>query len=71
MANHAQRTYAILTLALLVPVAMAQLVQTLTALTFVIAHRLNIGLVQHALRRALGVELAVLEATVNAYKVNK
>ena len=71
MANPAQPTYAIQTLASLVQVALVQPVQTLMVLTFVIAHRLNIGLVQHVLQRALGVGVALLEATVSACKVNK
>lgn len=71
MANHAQPTYAILTLALLVPVALAQLVQIVTEQVFVIAPRLNIGLVQHALLGALGEVAVLLEETVNASKVNK
>ena len=69
MANPAQPTYAIQTLASLVQVALVQPVQTLMVLTFVIAHRLNTGPVQHALRRALGEEAVQLEATVNACKV--
>jgi hypothetical protein len=69
MANPAQPTYATLTLASLVQVALAQLVQTVTVLMFVIARRLNTGLAQHALRRALGEEAVRLEATVNACKV--
>ena len=69
MANPAQHIYAIQTLALLVQVALAQLVQAVTELTFVIAHRLNIGLAQRALQRALGEEVALLEEIANAFKV--
>ena len=69
MANPAQHIYAILTLASLVQVALALPVHSLTALMFVIVHRLNTGPVLHALRRALGEEAVQLEATVNVCKV--
>ena len=71
MANPAQPTYVIQTLVLLVLVALAQLVLTLMVLTFVIVRHPNTGLVQHALQRTLGEEVARLEAIVNAFKVNK